>query len=160
MNETYYFLPNQTLMAKVDTEKSRVLAEQIQAERGKCHQNSFRAMELMKDSKYVEGYAIFVSPKFCNLWKHVWLELDGVIIDPYPNYGKTYRVFYIPSALYNHDEIKAIWQDKIIQRKNWHLMVAAIRLYHTLIKPKDSPIWWGGGWLITAVKMLWIGLWK
>lgn len=65
---------------KFNYELSQDLHNRIEFEQNACFSNAVKALNLLPDAEYVEGYA--VSPKSTEPFLHAWLEFNGEIIDP------------------------------------------------------------------------------
>lgn len=136
-----YFENGERTERPVDLATSRQFT--AEAQKGKCYQNSLLAMLRLRDSVYVEGYAIFYNDKICNLWHHGWLERNGVIIDTYPGLGERYEIIYFPGKRYTFD--KAVNKRRI---PTLHLrsLIFAIKTYHKSMYNNNF-------WLVTAAKL-------
>lgn len=144
---------------------SRELANLVKSERGQCYRNSYEAMQYLPDeTTYHEGYAMFVSERFFNLWHHGWLELNGEIIDNYPDLDwNRYVVIYIKGREYSKAQANEIWKRKKIgntpHRFYLRDFVHAVRIYHAAMKPEErNPNTWNPLWFTTAVKLIFVYL--
>lgn len=101
----------------VDFERSKALANEIDAEPKACWNNAFSALVETQDAFYVEGWVY--DPNIRLAFEHGWIETEKAIIDP--TLWEVLELKYFPANKYTENELY-----DLLKQNNFELPVIRI----------------------------------